>query len=484
MAPANDPSSTTLRLLVAIASYGSSNDRHLRRVIEEYRSMSFCVDIVVLSNIEKSDIGDVKCSVGLPNKNPWSLPFAHQNLFSDNVDRYDLFIYSEDDILVSERNIRAFLDVTEFLEENEIAGFLRWERKADGGINYPDVHGCFHWDPELVRSRKGTTFAHFTNEHAGCYILTRAQLRRAIETGGFVVEPHDGKYDLLCTAATDIYTQCGFKKLIPISRFEEFAVHHLSNKYAEKIGVDGEELNRQVDALLANDGKSKKNSKLLVGETKLWRGIYSKDYYEPANDDAISLIPSWARSVLSIGSGLGATERALYEKGLSVTAIPLNNVISEGLRQRGVDVISADFNEARDALNNAKFDCILYLNVLHLIANPTKVLTLFNDVITRDSTIVIQSPNMWSIPEVWRRVRNFGPGRRSDFNLTGLHWTGVREVQEWCRLSGLAVDRTIGLLHRRAKMLDGLSSGVATLPLSPNFITIARREERLACFGT
>jgi uncharacterized protein (UPF0371 family) len=44
-----DPSAQ-LRILVVLASYGISNDRYLLRLIEEYRSMSFFVDIVVLSN--------------------------------------------------------------------------------------------------------------------------------------------------------------------------------------------------------------------------------------------------------------------------------------------------------------------------------------------------------------------------------------------------------------------------------------------------
>ena len=42
------------RILVAIASYGTGNDVYLRQLIEEYRSMSFDIDIVILSNIEKT----------------------------------------------------------------------------------------------------------------------------------------------------------------------------------------------------------------------------------------------------------------------------------------------------------------------------------------------------------------------------------------------------------------------------------------------
>src|SRR5262245_44064893 len=97
MAPYESGLKAPPRVLVALASYGTSNDRHLERLVREYRSMPFEIDIVVISNIDKKPDPDVECRVGLPNKNPWSLPFAHKKLFADRADQYDLFIYSEDD---------------------------------------------------------------------------------------------------------------------------------------------------------------------------------------------------------------------------------------------------------------------------------------------------------------------------------------------------------------------------------------------------
>jgi hypothetical protein len=200
---ARDAGTRPLRVLVAIASYGTSNDRYLERIIQEYGSMSLDVHVVVLSNIEKSVPPDVECLVGLPTKNPWSLPFGHKKLFADRCERYDLFIYSEDDILITEDNLRAWLDVNVLLAEDEIAGFMRVEFGKDGTRSYPDVHGHFRWDPSSTRRRGNYALAHFTNEHAACYVLTREQLSRALRSGGFDVDPHEGKYDLLCTAEVD-----------------------------------------------------------------------------------------------------------------------------------------------------------------------------------------------------------------------------------------------------------------------------------------
>ena len=92
-----------LRVLVAICSYGEKNLQFLKQIIQTYQRMPMAVDIVVLSEAPK-DLGlNVKVVVGLPSKDPWSLPFGHKGIFAENVERYDLFIYSEDDIQISER---------------------------------------------------------------------------------------------------------------------------------------------------------------------------------------------------------------------------------------------------------------------------------------------------------------------------------------------------------------------------------------------
>ena len=245
-------SATSPRVLVAIASYGTSNDCYLQQIIREYRSMTFDIDIVVLSNVDKKLIPGVECVVGLPTRDPWSLPFAHKKLFADRRDRYDLFIYSEDDILITERNLRAWLDAAPLLAEDEIAGFLRVEYGSNGARSYPDVHARFHWDPSSVRRRGDYVLARFTNEHAACYVLTRQQLRRALNSGGFDVSPHEGSYDLACTAATDPYTQCGLTKLIPRLPFRSVhgPPHVQSLRWAG--GRDRRRI-RQADRYLASD---------------------------------------------------------------------------------------------------------------------------------------------------------------------------------------------------------------------------------------
>ncbi len=95
----------------------------------------------------------------------------------------------------------------------------------------------------------GETYAQFTNAHSACYILTRDQLRRAIASGGFMTEPYEAEYDMLCSAATDPYTRCGFTKVVNISRLEDSLLPHLPNKYVGVMGTELSIFQQQIEAL-------------------------------------------------------------------------------------------------------------------------------------------------------------------------------------------------------------------------------------------
>src|SRR5713101_1636843 len=136
--------------------------------------------------------------------------------------------------------------------------------------------------PDSVKVAAGHTFARFTNDHSGCFALTRSQLARAISSGGFLVPPHEHRHSLLETAATDPYTQCGFKKLICLSHFDEFMVRHLPNKYiGSALGLDHKEFCVQVEALLRLRLNSHAEQPLLEPHTKVFHSEWSKNHYEP-----------------------------------------------------------------------------------------------------------------------------------------------------------------------------------------------------------
>src|SRR2546429_4913221 len=120
-----------MKILTVISNYGTSNNDALKEVFRELRSMTYDVDIVVLSDIPKDFGPDIRVKVGLPTKDPWTLPFAHKEVFAENLNDYDLFLYNEDDIRITEAHINAFVEATKILNDDEIAGFMRFELGGD-----------------------------------------------------------------------------------------------------------------------------------------------------------------------------------------------------------------------------------------------------------------------------------------------------------------------------------------------------------------
>lgn len=475
-----------MRVLVVIANCGRTNAGYLLRVLQEYRRMPYDLDLVVVSDVPKIFGPDVEVVVGLPNANPWSLPFAHKRVLADRVQDYDLFIYSEDDILVRQENIETFLKMTEILPRDEVAGFLRIETDSEGQVYYIDAHSHHHWVPGSVRSRGDYNFGFFTNEHAGLYMLTREQLRSALESGGFLVGPHQERYPLPETAATDPYTQCGFKKMICLSKLDYFSVPHLPNKkhkgrpYSVK-----SEFYQQIKALLEvqNNGHWKRT--LYEANPKVGRGKWSKSYYEPydpfsdpeAVPDIRSHIPQKTRTVLSIGCGWGAVEGELVQKGLRVVGVPMDSVIGACARAKGVEVVEGGLTDTRKRLATERFDCILLSYVLHLVRDPAQVVSSFAQLLSPNGSIIVAAPNFPQPALLWKRTwRDPRYQDLGNYDKTGINLTTKRLVRKWFQDCGLKIDKTVDFMSRRAKLAHRLSLGLADVMLTLDFVAVGTRK--------
>ena len=467
-----------MRILVAIASYGIANDHYLSQVIQAYNAMPCKVDIVVLSNVTKDLPPGVSIVVGLPTRDPWSLPFAHKSIFADRVCDYDLFIYSEDDILITHENIQAFLRMTNVLPENEIAGFLRVEVGPDGRNYYPDVHAHFHWDSQRVRTTGDHTFAFFTNEHTACYMLTRQQLQRAIDSGGFLVRPHQGKYDLACTASTDPYTQCGFTKMICVSELQAFLVRHLPNKYVGTIyALEEEDFNRQLEVLWRIGHEGQTPLPPLTSETQLPCCVWSKSYYEPCRPEILELIPASTRSVLSIGCGWGATENRLVRSGIDVVGVPLDPVIAPCAAGRGVKIVTGSLETALGTLADQLFDCILILHILHLLRDPAAVLARLIRMLSPAGSLVLGMPTFhWLKLLCWQIQRRRGFKNVGNYNRTGVHPISYGVVRRWLRTCGLVADTVSFNIPERRKFLTRLFLGRGGPWLADEMLMLCKRQ--------
>jgi len=441
-----------MRVLVAIAYYGTTNEPFVKQLIDEYRSMRHDVDLVVLSEAPK-ELGEVEVRVGLPSPNPYSLPFAHKPLFDERRDDYDLYIYTEDDTLITERSIDAFLWATGLLPPSTIAGFLRTEEAADGTLRCSSVNSRFHWRPDSGVVVDDEVFAEYTNPHGAAFMLTRDQLHRAIASGGFLTAPREGRLSMRVTAATDPYTGCGFTKLICVSRLDDFLLPHLTNRYsATDIGTSLDEFRDQAAMMRRIAVGELSADRLLCPTSRLDDARWDKLFWAPVDHAALSAVPSGAHSALSFGVGSGATEAALISRGAEVAGIPLDRVIATSASRRGVDTTPPDLRAALSSLAGRRFDVLLLSNSLHHVPDPANLLRELRGSVEVGGTVVATLPNVRREILRWLLRRTPRPPRHPDFEQAGVHLESGRSAAAWFRRAGLE-DVRVSYPGDRARLL-------------------------------
>ena len=148
-----------MRLLIDIANAGVHNVPYMYRVLDEFSKFSdaFNIDIIVHSSqpaiteqhYKSLRIKEIIHKVGFVvlNPGPYDLcmTYYHRKIFRDNQDNYDLFLHMDNDHLITEQNIRAFLDIQSKLPPGYVCGFLQYEVKPGD----PEKHLFIWTDPRV-----------------------------------------------------------------------------------------------------------------------------------------------------------------------------------------------------------------------------------------------------------------------------------------------------------------------------------------------
>lgn len=463
-----------MKVLAAIANHGTGNRVFLDRLLRAHRESSFDTRVVVLSNIDK-DVGeDVEVRVGVPTRNPWSLPFAHRELFREEIEKHDLFIYSEDDTLLKERHVAAFQWAESVLRKNEIAGFLRIERDPDGNEFYSSCHSFFRWRPGSVRERGGALWARYSNEHSACFVATREQIQIGIESGGFGMAPHEGRYDMLCAAATDIYANCGFERLICLDRIEEFSIEHLPNKYIGKMGLAKSDLLIQIHALRQVYLGKLPDDELLDPETKLPGSMGAKFYDERPDARLLEMVGS-AAHVLSWGCGSGALEEPLVLSGAKVVGVPMDAVIGSVAQRRGLELVYGPDSAALEQLNGASFEAVIISDILHLVDDQEYLLSGLYNTLAEGGRLACRIPNFSDVGMLRRRLTDERFPLAWNDELVGaalLQASELKQMAEGCGFREVKV--SYGMRGRR-QMLSTWSLGLLDHRLGSHIYLCATR---------
>ncbi len=152
-------------------------------------------------------------------------------------------------------------------------------------------------------------------------------------------------------------------------------------------------------------------------------------------------------------------------------AIPMDSVIAACAEARGVEIVYGDFQMARNALRNERFDCILLSNVLHLVEDPVTLLSSFASMLRPNGIVLLTVPNFAQITTRWRRLKGAEPYRHlGDFEKTGIHVTTRKVVEDWLIRSGLVATRFDFIIPKKGLVLNRLSLGVAASLLGEEIV--------------
>jgi 2-polyprenyl-3-methyl-5-hydroxy-6-metoxy-1,4-benzoquinol methylase len=232
------------------------------------------------------------------------------------------------------------------------------------------------------------------------------------------------------------------RRVICISHLPDFEVHHMSNVYVDRVGLNQDGMNRQIEALLQVVDGARSADELMVTEKPLRTSMWDKDYYEPCSKEIEQLLPDSAKEVLSVGCGWGALEASIAGTGRRVTAIPLDNVISTLAEDRGIRVLSSDLEAALHQVQTERFDAVLVSNVLQHLRDPVAMLQELKRVLNSGGAIVGIVPNLSILRRLSGRIlgrnRKFS-GIGGAFDKTRLHLTSTTTLTRWLRSAGFEV---------------------------------------------
>ena len=227
-----------IKLLVVIASYGESQIEYLKRIVDEFISFDkekFEVDLMVHSDIP-IHYRDVFVNI-IELEDYQYLPYTCREQIIRNQDNYDLFLYTENDMLYTQANIEAWIKCNNALPETLIPGFIQYENSPKGRF-YMGLHAHYDFDKDYLVDINGYKLAYLNNEHHAGFLLTKEQLKTLLENHPSLIRPVPDKYYHKNTPKVHVctlpYTLGPWRKVIPVSHFKSFSIEHLPKKYVKK----------------------------------------------------------------------------------------------------------------------------------------------------------------------------------------------------------------------------------------------------------
>lgn len=201
-------------------------------------------------------------------------------------------------------------------------------------------------------------------------------------------------------------------------------------------------------------------------------------YYEMLRENAIAVVPSFAKRVLSVGCASGKTEEVLINRGIEVVGVELNPKAAKIARERGLTVLEGDASEIDVAIEGELYDCILYSDVLEHLLDPDVVLKRHMKSLKPGGIVYITVPNFRHYSIFWELFVR-GHIRYKDAGIldrTHLRMVTRKMVLEWFdRLDLRIISCSYTIWGRRSKLLSACLFGLAREFIAHQIVLIAQK---------
>jgi len=230
-----------MKLLVSLSSYGNKNLHYLEKVVDNFLSFKkydVTVQVHCTVPISRTDI------IQTVHDSPETTALFHRQDFIREKSNYDLFLFAEYDMLITENVVDNYLHYSKNLPLEYCPGFIRYENTPEGTKYLIDLWLTYSYIEENILTIQEIDYFTLTNVHQASYLLTREKLKYLISTTEFNFTTLNGLG--VETASSGIFTDWPFgpqgklKKVVPKNKhaIENSLIHHMADCHCNLPGVN------------------------------------------------------------------------------------------------------------------------------------------------------------------------------------------------------------------------------------------------------
>lgn len=199
-----------MKVLVNIIYFNTNKENFLEKLINEYDSYQSTVDIFIHSNKKYiNNLKDIKYTNGnivvkkynlffrylLYRNKGYYLTWAPRKFIKKNIKKYDIFIQTDDDILIPKESFEYWLNEKDKLfSKNYVPGFMLLEKDNEGnefalGYEKQKIE-------KIIKIGDDSYYVNDNHRYMACWIYDRKMMNYWVESGFYDIKQITKKEDL------------------------------------------------------------------------------------------------------------------------------------------------------------------------------------------------------------------------------------------------------------------------------------------------